>query len=90
VLAGTGNRADAATKAEGVRHEGSIGTHLHGALLAMNPSIADDLTRLVAKRRGRALPETGDDDALARADDYAARSRAAVLARLGLSERQSR
>jgi CobQ-like glutamine amidotransferase family enzyme len=90
VLAGTGNRAEAVTRLEGVRHGASIGTHLHGALLTMNPSIADHLLEHALDRRGGALPAAGDTEPLARADEYAARSRAAILARLGVAERQPR
>jgi CobQ-like glutamine amidotransferase family enzyme len=60
----------------------SVGTNLHGPFLPMNPSWADRLLRAAA---ALAVVEFGsDDEAIGRVDEYAARSRAAVRARLGV------
>lgn len=65
---------------DGVRAGDLIGTHLHGSFLPMNPAWADLLLGLAAARAGVTL---GAPDArTAEADDYAARSRAAIRARL--------
>jgi CobQ-like glutamine amidotransferase family enzyme len=83
VVAGGGNTpgAPAETRAEGVRLGSSIGTHLHGSFLPMNPSIADELLREALRRRGGSQAWQ-DPDALLEVDRYAAATRAAIASRL--------
>lgn len=57
-----------------------IGTNLHGPFLPMNPVWADWLLRVAADRAGIAFGDS--TDRIVVADDYAARSRAAVRARV--------
>lgn len=57
-----------------------IGTNLHGPFLPMNPVWADWLLRAAAERAGVAFGAS--TERIERADDYAARSRAAVRARV--------
>lgn len=84
-LHGRGNAAGGGPTrgaAEGVIAGASVGTNLHGPFLPMNPSWADRLLRAAA---ALAVVEFGsDDEAIGRVDEYAARSRAAVRARLGV------
>ncbi|WP_411699805.1 type 1 glutamine amidotransferase [Conyzicola sp.] len=86
VTAGFGN-AGAASSAglgiEGVVDGASIGTHLHGPLLPMNPAIADRLLRAALEHRGLdgALESS---ERLAAIDLAASNSRAAIAKRLGL------
>lgn len=67
--------------AEGVMAGASIGTNLHGPFLPMNPRFADQLLRVAAGLAGVAFG--ADNDAITRVDDYAAKSRAAIRARVG-------
>jgi CobQ-like glutamine amidotransferase family enzyme len=90
VVAGGGN----APNSSDVRYEGvvlgeSIGTHLHGPLLPMNPALADRLLRaamlhanLTAGQREPA--EFTDSPAITRVDDYASHAREAIAGRLGV------
>ncbi|MDO5052926.1 MAG: cobyric acid synthase [Pseudoclavibacter sp.] len=75
---------------EGVLAGPSIGTHLHGTVLAMNPVLADRLLQSAAARTrpGFVLerPEGGAAARLDRLDDLAARSRRALMQRMGASE----
>jgi CobQ-like glutamine amidotransferase family enzyme len=68
------------TAEEGVVVGASIGTNLHGPLLPMNPAIADHLLAASAQLAG--IPMGQDDDRIRTVDDRAARSRAAIRARL--------
>lgn len=83
VRAGFGNEGDlpAAERVEGVRHVNAIGTHLHGSLLPMNPQLADELIKIMTERR-HARYETAP--AMARRDEFAAQSRAAICTRMNL------
>ena len=88
VIRGAGNTPAAeSARLEGVRVEGvragaSIGTHLHGSVLPLNPVLADDLlTAALQRRYGKAeLAETPETRL---ADGYAEKARAAIAARLG-------
>ena len=84
-LYGHGNGAGSGPSrgaAEGVVVGPSIGTNLHGPFLPMNPRFAD---RLIEEAAALAGVEFGPgNDELARADDYAAKSRAAIRGRLGI------
>lgn len=72
----------AGNRSEGVRRGASIGTHLHGAVLPLNPALADALlgAALSRERAKVLLPET-DETRLA--DGYAANAREAIAGRLG-------
>lgn len=87
VLRGSGNGADgpadAASRAEGVRVGMCLGTHLHGSLLPLNPSLADAVLAAALTHSG-AAPELGATPETQRADEYAARAREAIAARLGM------
>ncbi len=83
---GFGNDREAregAPAAEGVRVGLAVGTHLHGPVLPMNPSLADELLSAALLRHGSSLPPA--DERIRHADDMARRSRAAIAARLGRS-----
>lgn len=67
---------------EGVVSGASIGTNLHGPFLPMNPRVADQLLEAAATLAGVSFGAS--IDRLARVDDYAAKSRAAIRARLGV------
>jgi CobQ-like glutamine amidotransferase family enzyme len=86
VTAGFGNAGAAAsghTGLEGVVDGASVGTHLHGPFLPMNPVWADRLLQAALANRGSDTTlET--DDRLAAVDLAAANSRAAIARRLGL------
>jgi CobQ-like glutamine amidotransferase family enzyme len=86
VTAGLGNGGVAAStgrRIEGVVDGSSIGTHLHGPFLPMNPAWADRL--LVAALAHRGLDTTlATDDRLAQVDLAAANARAAIAKRLGV------
>ncbi|GAB3606318.1 glutamine amidotransferase [Conyzicola nivalis] len=86
VTAGHGN-AGAASSAglslEGVVDGASIGTHLHGPLLPMNPVIADRLLKAALENRGFDTALDGGET-LAGIDLAASNSRAAIAKRLGL------
>lgn len=75
------HREGAAPGPEGVAAGPSIGTNLHGPLLPMNPVVADRLLAAAAALAG--VPMGDDDERIRTIDDRAARSRAAVRARLG-------
>lgn len=75
------HREGAAPGPDGVVVGSSIGTNLHGPLLPMNPTVADRL--LAAAAALASVPMGEDDDRIRTVDDRAARSRAAVRARLG-------
>jgi hypothetical protein len=77
--AGTGPGKGAA---EGVMSGSSIGTNLHGPFLPMNPRFADQLLEVGAALAGVEFGPS--NDAITRADGYAAKSRAAVRGRLGV------
>ena len=83
VTHGTGSdpRAAKSDRWEGVVMGSSIGTNMHGSLLPMNPVLADQLILSAVRRSvpNWTIPTT---DALAEVDAFAAKSRAAVLARL--------
>jgi CobQ-like glutamine amidotransferase family enzyme len=84
-LYGRGNAAGggpAKGAPEGVIAGASVGTNLHGPFLPMNPSWADRLLRAAAELAG--VDFGSDNEAIGRVDEYAARSRAAVRARLGV------
>jgi CobQ-like glutamine amidotransferase family enzyme len=65
---------------EGIAAGDLVATNLHGPFLPMNPVWADRLLEAAAHRAGVTLGEP--DPWLARVDDYARRSRAAIRARL--------
>jgi len=75
VRSGTGNGRDAGQ--EGVVMGSVIGTHLHGPVLAKNPSFADALLSLAA---GRAGQEYVPGEQAAVVDGYAAAARESQLA----------
>ncbi len=83
IVRGFGNGGSTAKDSgdEGVRTAASIGTHLHGCILAMNPGIADELLAAALVRRDQALPSVTPD--LAELDDRARRSRDALAHRVG-------
>ena len=88
VRRGFGNDGSAAKDAgaEGVRIGASIGTHLHGCVLGMNPDLADEILSAALTRRepdAHLAPETGE---LAQIDEWARRSRAALAQRVGYSD----
>ena len=86
VTAGYGNAGAAASGAlglEGVVDGASIGTHLHGPFLPMNPTWADRL--LAAALANRGLDSTlSADERLAQVDTAGSNARAAIAKRLGL------
>lgn len=67
---------------EGVLAGNSIGTNLHGPFLPMNPVWADRLLAVAAERAGVRMGS--DDDRIARADEWASKSRQAIRRRLGV------
>ena len=75
VVSGTGN----GDGNEGVVVGSSIGTHLHGPVLPMNPALADRL--LSAALRGEVPPVQPTE----RVDRYALNARRAIADRLGVS-----
>lgn len=76
-----GGAPEGTDAADGVLAGASIGTNLNGPFLALNPSFADDLLQAALVRRGEALPAA--DERVRRADEHAARARAAIAGRLG-------
>jgi CobQ-like glutamine amidotransferase family enzyme len=62
---------------EGVRVGSAIGTHLGGPVLALNPSLADDLLTAALARNGATLPATADEPT-AQIDDWARLARETV------------
>lgn len=87
VLRGFGNDGSAAKDAgaEGVRVGPSIGTHLHGCVLGMNPVLADEILLAALGRREPSTPLLPAIDELAQIDDWARRSREALAQRVGYS-----
>ena len=75
VVSGTGNDGTS----EGVVLGASLGTHLHGPLLPMNPAIADRLLRTALRAE---LPPVAQSE---RVDRYASNARRAIADRLGVS-----
>jgi len=75
VLSGTGNDGSV----EGVVVGASIGTHLHGPLLPMNPVLAD---RLLGTALRSELPPVAQTE---RVDRYATNARRAIAERLSVS-----
>jgi CobQ-like glutamine amidotransferase family enzyme len=69
--------------AEGWQSGGLLGTHIHGPLLPMNPSLADALLAVALERHGRVLPEA--DARTLQADEYARQARRAIAQRLGVA-----
>jgi CobQ-like glutamine amidotransferase family enzyme len=83
VVEGFGNGADASGKrVEGVRLGESIGTHLHGPVLPMNPVLADRMLTAALSVRGEALPQPVSRE-LSTADGFAANARRAIGQRIG-------
>ncbi|MDQ0743082.1 CobQ-like glutamine amidotransferase family enzyme [Clavibacter sp. B3I6] len=78
VRAGFGNGGQGG--GEGVRVGASIGTHLGGPVLALNPRLADELLAASLARRDRALP-ADISGTLDRLDGWAREARATVMAR---------
>ena len=86
VAAGFGNAGAAASVGlglEGVVDGSSIGTHLHGPFLPMNPAWADRLLVAALAVRGQDTALAADER-LAGVDLAASNSRAAIAKRLGL------
>lgn len=87
VVRGFGNGGSGAENAgaEGARHAASIGTHLHGPVLALNPSLADQLIEVAVERRDadRSLGDGGEE--LARLDLWSRNARQALMRRIGVS-----
>ncbi|MGO4534157.1 type 1 glutamine amidotransferase [Leifsonia sp. 2MCAF36] len=75
VASGTGN----GDGAEGVALGSSIGTHLHGPVLPMNPALADRLLGAALRGEVPPIPQTE------RVDRYAHNARRAIADRLGVS-----
>jgi hypothetical protein len=83
VVSGFGNDSSAVRTVEGVRFNASIGTHLHGPVLPMNPALADRMLSAALARRG----ETGvlaSGPQLEHVDRFAANARRAIADRLGV------
>jgi CobQ-like glutamine amidotransferase family enzyme len=78
VRAGSGNTGTGG--GEGVRVGASIGTHLGGPVLALNPRLADELLGAALARHGRELP-ADISGTLDRLDGWAREARATVMAR---------
>ncbi|HEY5222913.1 MAG TPA: cobyric acid synthase [Microbacteriaceae bacterium] len=88
VIAGGGNTAQAPLehRVEGIRVGSAIGTQLHGPILPMNPSLADELLSAALLRRGEGAVWSDalsrPSDAVREVDEYAAAARAAIAGRL--------
>ncbi len=83
VVEGFGNGPDATgRRVEGVRVGESVGTHLHGPVLPMNPVLADRLLAAALLARGEELPQPINRE-LATADGFAANARRAIAQRTG-------
>ena len=76
VVYGRGNGAESA--AEGLLHGSVIGTHLHGPVLAKNPSVADHILSLVLPGYDSRTVPAG------RVDDFARGARNVIAGRLEL------
>lgn len=90
VVRGFGNSGADAENAglEGVVLGASIGTHLHGTVLALNPGVADGLLTAALRRAGgdsaRLERPRGDAGAwLDRVDEWARKAREAIIGRTG-------
>ena len=87
IVRGFGNGGAAAENAgaEGIRQLSAIGTHLHGPILALNPSLADQLLEQAVHRRDadRSLGDGGEE--LARLDLWSQNARLALMRRIGVS-----
>lgn len=68
---------------EGVRQGAAIGSHLHGPLLAKNPTLVDKLIAQFMHKRHRDYRARSPEAALA--DDLADRARRDILSPLGIS-----
>lgn len=79
VLYGVGNGGEVRPTIEGERVGASVGTHLHGPILAKNPALADHLLGLATQ--GRYEPSSL---ATVRVDEIARAARNAIAVRLGL------
>jgi hypothetical protein len=81
VLSGVGNGDE--ERSEGVQVAAAIGTHLHGPVLPMNPSLADRILAAALARSGdtTALAAVGEVRAV---DGYATNARRAIADRLGV------
>jgi CobQ-like glutamine amidotransferase family enzyme len=86
VVSGGGNDPSAARDArtEGIRVGASIGTHLHGPFLPMNPQIADELLRAALTHHGASAEQWADAEQVRVVDEAAAKSRQALASRLGV------
>jgi hypothetical protein len=83
VIRGGGNTpATEGARLEGVRAGASIGTHLHGSVLPLNPVLADRLLTAALQRR-YSKAELAETPETRLADGYAEKARAAIAARLG-------
>jgi CobQ-like glutamine amidotransferase family enzyme len=85
VVRGYGNDGSAGKDSgdEGVRFAASVGTHLHGCVLGMNPALADELLAAALRRRGETAPLQPVPADLVQLDDWARRSREALAGRVG-------
>ncbi|WP_223690766.1 type 1 glutamine amidotransferase [Leifsonia poae] len=83
VVSGFGNDASADQRVEGVTVGASIGTHLHGPLLPMNPELADRILADALARRGDTVPLTAVPE-VRTVDGYAVNARRAIAERLGV------
>lgn len=86
VTSGFGNAGAAASAGlgvEGIVDGDSIGTHLHGPFLPMNPAWADRLLGAALRLRGLDT-ELASSEHTARVDDAAAKARAAIAKRVGI------
>ncbi|WP_308464735.1 type 1 glutamine amidotransferase [Rathayibacter soli] len=89
VIVGGGNTPHAAReeRVEGIRCGAAIGTQLHGPILPMNPSLADELLRAALDRRGDAarwdVAAAQRSDPIRTVDEYAKAARSAIAGRLG-------
>ncbi|WP_150306413.1 type 1 glutamine amidotransferase [Planctomonas psychrotolerans] len=61
---------------EGVRIGSLVGTHLNGPVLALNPSLADELLAAAIARTGTAT--LADEQSLTQLDEWASRARATI------------
>jgi len=83
VVEGFGNGSvGPGARLEGVRFGESIGTHLHGPVLPMNPVLADRMLSAALARRAEELPQPVSRE-LAGADGFAANARRAIAQRTG-------
>ncbi|WP_271178888.1 type 1 glutamine amidotransferase [Leifsonia poae] len=83
VISGFGNEASSSERYEGVRIAAAIGTHLHGPVLPMNPSLADRMLGSALALRGTSEPLATTSE-LEHVDRFAANARRAIADRLGV------